>query len=76
MLEDEKCYADEKIKTKREYLQYFTAKRKWEWSGSSSSGMKERYLEEEPDKPVRKCAWEPRGPRHVSDGADEWHGLP
>lgn len=21
---------------------------------------KERYLEEEPDKPVRKCAWEPR----------------
>ena len=22
MLEDEKCYADEKIRTKREYLQY------------------------------------------------------
>lgn len=31
MLEDEKCYADEKIRTKREYLQYFTEKMRMEW---------------------------------------------
>ena len=31
MLEDEKCYADEKIKTKREYLQFFSEKGRLEW---------------------------------------------
>ena len=31
MLEDEKCYADEKINTKREYLQFFSEKVRLEW---------------------------------------------